>query len=93
MKNTHRLPVHVKPDRYKIMLKPDLENFTFEGEETIYLNLEKPSKEIILHSADLEIKSVEWAGPTTPRLRGAGKITYDKRAETATFTFSGNLEK
>ncbi|MBI2018598.1 M1 family metallopeptidase [Candidatus Daviesbacteria bacterium] len=91
MKNTHRLPVHVKPERYKIMLKPDLENFIFEGEETIYLNLEKPSKEIILHSADLEIESVEWIH------RGeeiwAGKISYDKKRETATFTFPKSLEK
>ncbi len=45
MKNSHRLPAHVKPERYKIMLKPDLNEFTFTGEETIYLSLEKSTKE------------------------------------------------
>ncbi len=73
---TTRLPVHVKPERYKIMLRPDLENFTFEGEETIYLALEKPTKEIILHSADLEIESTEV------------KVSYNKKEETVTLTYN-----
>lgn len=85
-----RLPYHIRPERYKIMLKPDLENFIFEGEETIYLTLEKPTKKITLHSIDLEIESVEWMYRS--RETWAGKISYEKAAETATFSFPKNLE-
>lgn len=91
MQNSHRLPSYVKPERYKIMLRPDLEQFSFEGEETIYLTLEKPIKEITLHSVELEILSVEWIHKS--KEVWAGKISYDKQAETATFTFPKSLEK
>ncbi|MBI3103337.1 M1 family metallopeptidase [Candidatus Daviesbacteria bacterium] len=91
MKNSHRLPAHVKPERYQIMLKPNLENFTFEGEETIYLTLAKSTTEITLHSADLEIGSAEWIHQG--KEVWAGKTSYNKKAETATFTFLKNLEK
>ena len=77
MKKSVRLPSHVKPERYKIMLWPDLENFTFYGEETIYLILEKPTKEITLHSVDLEIES-----------KDASKISYDKKSETVKLSFA-----
>ncbi|MBU1032187.1 M1 family metallopeptidase, partial [Patescibacteria group bacterium] len=82
MTNDIRLPVHVKPERYKIMLKPDLNEFTFTGEEIIYLSLDKPTKQITLHSVDLEIESAE-----------ASKISYDKKTETVTLTFPKTLPK
>lgn len=91
MKNKHRLPAHVKPERYKIMLKPDLENFTFYGEETIYLVLEKLTKEITLHAHELEIDSVEWIHHGQENW--AGQVKYDEKAETVTLTFKKNLEK
>ncbi len=91
MKKNVRLPGHVRPERYKIMLRPNFEDFTFEGEETIYLTLEKSAKEIILHSVDLEILSVEWIHKS--KEVWAGKISYDKKGETATFTFPKNLQK
>lgn len=100
MRKNVRLPIHVKPERYKIMLKPDLEQFTFEGEETIYLNLEKETKQITLHAVELEIESVEWVHRQkevwvrfADSARRAGKISYDKKEETATFTFPKNLPK
>ena len=89
--NKHRLPTHVKPERYKIMLKPNLEQFSFEGEETISLVLEKSTREITLHCADLEIGSVEWVHRS--KEVWAGKVTYDRKAETATFTFPKSLER
>jgi len=90
MKKNVRLPVHVKPERYKIFLKPDLVGFSFEGEETISLTLNKPThgssnKEITLHSAEIKIESVEFDGVF-------GKVKYNKKAETATFTFLKSLK-
>ena len=81
MENTHRLPSFVKPERYRIILKPDLNKFTFDGEEVISLTLEKSTGKITLHSAEIKIKSVEFDGL-------AGKISYNKKMETSTFSFS-----
>ncbi len=73
------------------MLKTDLENFTFSGEETIYLILEKATREITLHSVDLEIEAVEWIHGG--KESWAGQVAYNKEAETATFRFPKLLEK
>jgi len=34
-----RLPKSVKPVLYDLFLKPDLQNFTFEGKETVSINV------------------------------------------------------
>lgn len=91
MKKTGRLPAYVKPERYKIMLKPDLNEFTFTGEETIYLVLEKPARQITLHSVELEIDSAQFIHKNNDIW--AGKISYDTGAETATFTFPKIIQK
>ena len=75
-----RLSKNVVPVRYKIELKPDLENFTFEGIETISISILKKTKTLTLHSKEIEIKTVR-AGEMF------GKISYDQKAETATFLF------
>ncbi len=86
-KNGVRLSTDVVPTRYEISLKPDLEAFVFEGEETIHLTLKKPTRVITLHSVDLDIKSVR-VGEIE-----AQKIIYDKKAETATFSFADTIPK
>ncbi len=90
MKNTHRLATYVKPERYKILLTPDLSKFSFEGQETIYLSLEKPTKEITLHSLEIEIDSAEF---TSGNETLVGKVKYNLKAETATLTFPQILKK
>lgn len=76
-----RLSRHVSPQRYQIMLKPDLTNFVFEGEETIFFKLTKATKQITLHAKDIKIGSAEIVGAW------AGKISYKVKAETATLSF------
>ncbi|HWA31981.1 MAG TPA: M1 family metallopeptidase, partial [Candidatus Paceibacterota bacterium] len=83
-KKSVRLPAHVKPIKYEIQLKPDLENFTFEGLETIYLSLGKPSSSLTLHSREIDI---ETADATLDGEKVFAKISYDEKNETATFTF------
>lgn len=80
-----RLPIHVTPLRYKLLLRPDFEDFTFYGEESIEIDIKGLAKEIVLHAAELEIDSAEvihgkdkvWAG----------KISYNEKAETVTLSF------
>ncbi len=86
-----RLTPHVIPTRYEIKLKPDLEAFVFEGEETIHLTLKKPTKTITLHSTELEIESAEVLTKSDTII--AQKISYDEKAETATFTFKNAVPK
>ena len=80
-----RLSKDIVPERYAIKLKPDLERFTFEGEETIAVNLLKSPKEITLHSRELDIEVAEIVEKDKKIF--ATKISYDEKAETATFHF------
>ncbi len=73
------------------MLKPDLEHFTFYGEETIYVKIEKPTKEITLHSSEIEILSVKFVVDNKKEIQGT--ISYDEKSETATFSFENSLSK
>ncbi|HWP60990.1 MAG TPA: M1 family metallopeptidase, partial [Candidatus Paceibacterota bacterium] len=77
-----RLTTDVVPTKYDIRLKPDLEAFVFEGEETIHLTLKKPTKTLTLHSIELQIESARIIGGEV-----AEKISYDEKAETATIHF------
>ncbi len=83
-----RLSTHVVPERYRIMLQPDLEAFTFSGEETIYFRLTKSTRQITLHSKDLKITTADVvANHKGQKDNWAAKISYKSKAETATFTF------
>ena len=48
-----RLSKDVIPLKYDIKLHPDLENFTFEGLESISLTISKPTKILTLHSKEI----------------------------------------
>lgn len=75
-----RLPKHVVPIEYDISLRPDLENFTFEGVETIVLSILKRTKILTLHSKELQIETVRIG-------EVFGKVSYNEKTETATFSF------
>ena len=60
MKRDVRLPAHVSPERYQLMLRPNFGDFTFYGEETIDLKIDKPSKEITMHSDELKVDSADF---------------------------------
>jgi len=80
-----RLSKNVIPVEYDILLRPDLENFTFEGVETITLSFLKQTKSFTLHSKELKI---ETAGITIESAKVfANQITYDTKTETAHFIF------
>ncbi|MDP2788859.1 MAG: M1 family metallopeptidase, partial [bacterium] len=84
-----RLSKNVVPIEYDLQLHPDLENFTFEGIETITLSLLKPTKSLTLHSKEIEIITAEIlvARKKVREKIFANKISYNKKVQTATFTF------
>ena len=89
MKNV-RLSKDVMPLQYDIQLKPDLENFTFEGIETITLSVIKKTKSITLHSKEIEVVT---ADAVIVKEKTFAKISYDNKTETATFLFPKFLDK
>ncbi|MFI5205342.1 MAG: M1 family metallopeptidase, partial [Candidatus Paceibacterales bacterium] len=88
MKNV-RLPAHIKPERYQLTIKPDLEGFTFFGEEKIYLALAKSSRQITLHAKELKIWDVEFQ--ISNYKFQTKNIVYNQKAETATFIFNKKI--
>jgi|WetSurMetagenome_2_1015567.scaffolds.fasta_scaffold00374_4 puromycin-sensitive aminopeptidase len=86
-----RLPEYFVPKRYSITLFPNLDEFTFSGEEEVLLELLKPAKEIILHAVELEILSA-GIKIRTKKLK-AENISYDAKAETATIKFETFIPK
>ncbi len=85
-----RLSKNVIPKSYEIQLRPDLENFTFEGVETIHSSILQKTRTITLHSKELEIETAEVG---LPHEKMFAKINYDIKSETATFTFPKIIQK
>lgn len=90
-KRSVRLVHHIKPERYTLTLKPDLEAFTFTGKEIINISLSKSIKEITLHSKDIDIETVEIIQGKD--IQFAHKISYNTKAETVTFSFKKAINK
>jgi aminopeptidase N len=78
-----RLPQTALPESYTLRLTPDLTRNTFEGEETIRVNLTTSSPDIVLNAADIDFREVTT---TSVGKTQAAKVTLDKAKETATFT-------
>ena len=91
MKKLIRLPSYVKPIKYNLILKPDLEAFVFSGKETIKIILDKATKKITLHSKDLDIETAKIN--INKKNQFAYKITYKAKEETTTFHFKESIPK
>ena len=84
--NRFRLPRNVIPVHYDLHLEPDVDTFTFQGSVSIRLGITETLNEIILNSAEIDIKSVV--------LRGQGSdiqitdITHDDEYDRATLTLA-----
>lgn len=63
-----RLARHILPEKYSITLKPDVESFTFAGEETIQLIIEKADTQVVLHSLELDIVTAEFIAPAKSKI-------------------------
>jgi puromycin-sensitive aminopeptidase len=83
-----RLPRHVRPERYTIHLTPDLGTWSFAGDETIILTLDRAVRRIELHAVDLEITRAE---ATASRRRFDGRVSYHAGRETAEIRFAEPL--
>ena len=79
------LPRNVTPKKYALQLQPNFQDFTFQGEETIDVDISESTSEILLNSSDIEIQSAALVrdGVTT----GVRGISYDRARQTAALSF------
>src|SRR5579863_1581666 len=84
-----RLPKIAVPTNYNLTLAPDFSQDKFTGQETIQLQLLKPTSEIVLNSAEIEIQE------TTIVSRGVSqkaKVALDSKNETATLSVDRTMQ-
>lgn len=86
--NPYRLPRTAIPERYELRLEPDLETFTFAGEETIELTIAEPTDQIVLNALEIEI---DHAVVIDPDGAVKGSVAYDEPMQRAIITFERQL--
>jgi puromycin-sensitive aminopeptidase len=86
--HSYKLPTCVTPINYQIKLLPDLNNFTFEGEEHIDIEVHEATKEIVLNSIEIDVKSAQI---TDGDSQLPGKVVFDEKNQRATISFSKQL--
>jgi aminopeptidase N len=78
-----RLPEVARPENYQLTFTPDLEKATFEGDETIAIQVLKPTSEITLNAVDIDFHDVSiMSGGTTQKV----KVTPEKEKEMVVLT-------
>ena len=83
--NEFVLPSAVRPARYGISLEPDLDKFTFKGEETVTVDLNESVSEIVLNAIELQVHSAALNGNGASL--SARNIRLDASRETVTLDF------
>ena len=87
----YRLSTDVLPEKYTLTLTPNLDDFTFRGEETIHLRVTSPwTQQITLNAAELQISSAELDRGNQSVLP-AKEIALDDQSESVTLTFDWPL--
>jgi puromycin-sensitive aminopeptidase len=87
----YRLSTAIRPVHYDIIFTPDLEQFTFAGEESIDLELDAAVDSITLNAAELEIGEVQ-AVLADGAIVKVKESSHDDDLETVTFVFGGELQ-
>ncbi|HEY5424286.1 MAG TPA: hypothetical protein VIK05_12470, partial [Ilumatobacteraceae bacterium] len=64
--NPYRLPQTVVPNRYRLVLEPDLAGATFSGTVSIDVTARDSVDLVKLNAAELDIASVQINGTDTP---------------------------
>jgi puromycin-sensitive aminopeptidase len=84
------LPESSRPSKYRIKLHPDLKNFTFDGEQSVDIQVLEPTSKIVLNAIDLKISSVTLHAMGTTLTNPS--VSMDKDSETATLDFGETIQ-
>jgi puromycin-sensitive aminopeptidase len=83
--NPYRLPRTVLPVRYDLRIEPDLDTFTFSGEEAITVDVHRPTDEVVLNACELEIDRATVDGMEA-------EVSYQPESQRATLRLPRRLE-
>src|SRR5207249_2754196 len=82
-----KLPKQVRPTDYAIWIKPDIKKLTFTGRETVKLNVEQATPQLILNAADLAVSDAQLDGKTISK----ATIKFDAKSELLTIRAPGEI--
>ncbi len=85
-----RLTKTIKPSAYQLTFEPDLKEFIYTGKEVIDINVAEPSKEITLHSIDLNFTQIELEN-LADHSKKSGKAEADPKNEQVHITFNEQI--
>lgn len=91
-RNPYLLPDMVTPQYYTITLTPNLEEFTFIGEESVVIKIKRKTPKIVLHALDLKVNRADICYVGQVGHVPAQRITFNKKMQTVTLDF-GQLLK
>src|SRR5438445_9395271 len=77
-----KLPKQVRPTDYAIWIKPDIKKLTFAGRETVKLNVEQGTLQLVLNAADLTVSDAQLDNKTIPKTA----LKFDAKNELLTIT-------
>lgn len=89
--HSHRLPTTIRPSRYDLALRPDIESATFSGSVGIDLNIDQPTSTITVHALDLEFSSVTLSHAGAAAHVSPTSIEFDTENEWAVLTFADEV--
>jgi aminopeptidase N len=84
-----KLPKDVIPLLYDAHLVPDIAADTFRGEQSVEIEVLKPTKRIVLNAANLAIEGATLSGPSLPERRLSPIL--DEKQETLAFELDAPL--
>jgi len=85
------LPSAVTPSKYDLLLKPDLKNFTFDGEVKIHVDVSEETKTVSLHAKELYIKDATYTSNDGSQTLKAEQINNDVKLTVTTFVFGDTI--
>jgi puromycin-sensitive aminopeptidase len=87
----HRLPRTVVPLHYELTLAPDLRAFTFDGTETVTVDVTEATDVVVCNAAELQVHRAELRS-TAGDVVLQGTVELDEARERATIRLDGRAE-
>ena len=84
------LPETVRPRKYRIQLHPDLTDFTFDGEQSVDIQILEPTSSIVLNAIDLKIENATLHAMGSTLTTRA--VNFDNDSETACLEFGETIQ-
>lgn len=77
-----QLPRQVVPRRYAVYLNPDAEARSFEGTETIEVEVREPTRRFVLNALELEVSGARLEAPDLP-----AEISFEPKSQQLALSF------